>query len=167
MAARVPHMRVILYQGAVLVLCIAVCFAAAAIGAAFTNPNVPGWYANLDKPAWTPPNRVFGPVWSFLYLLMGISAWQVWRRTGLRAAAVPLALFGIQLLLNAAWSGLFFGLRSPGAALIDILLLWCAILATMVAFRRRSALAGWLMLPYLAWVSFAVALNVAIWNLNR
>ena len=80
---------------------------------------------------------------------------------------VPLALFGIQLVLNAAWSGLFFGLRSPGAALIEIVLLWCAILATMIAFWRRSAPAGWLMLPYLAWVSFAVALNLAIWNLNR
>jgi len=80
---------------------------------------------------------------------------------------VPLALFGIQLVLHAAWSGRFFGLRSPGPALIDIVLLWCAILATMIAFWRRSAPAGWLMLPYLAWVSFAVALNLAIWNLNR
>ncbi|HOW72801.1 MAG TPA: tryptophan-rich sensory protein [Phycisphaerae bacterium] len=159
-------MRIILYQGAVLVLCVVVCFAAAAIGAAVTGPSVPGWYASLNKPSWTPPSWVFGPVWSLLYLLMGISAWQVWRRTGLRAATVPLALFGIQLLLNAAWSGLFFGLRSPGAALLDIVLLWCAILGTVIAFWRRSAPAGWLMLPYLAWVSFAVALNLAIWNLN-
>jgi tryptophan-rich sensory protein len=110
---------------------------------------------------------VFGPVWSLLYLLMGISAWQVWRKTGFRAAAVPLGWFGVQLVLNAAWSGLFFGLQSPGAALIEIVLLWGAILATTIAFWRRSALAGWLMLPYLAWVSFAVALNLAIWNLNR
>ena len=80
---------------------------------------------------------------------------------------MPLVLFGIQLLLNAVWSGLFFGLRSPGAALIDIVLLWCAILATVIAFWRHSALAGWLMLPYQAWVSFAVALNLAIWDLNR
>jgi len=154
-------------QSAALVLCVGVCFAAAAMGAAFTSPNVPGWYANLNKPSWTPPSWVFGPVWSLLYLLMGVSAWQVWRRTGLRAALVPLALFGIQLVLNAAWSGLFFGLRSPGVALIDIVLLWCAILVTMIAFWRRSTPAGWLMLPYLAWVSFAVALNLAIWNLNR
>lgn len=160
-------MKGIFRQSAALVLCGGVCFAAAAIGAAFTSPNVPGWYANLNKPSWTPPSWVFGPVWSLLYLLMGISAWQVWRRTGLRAAIVPLVLFGIQLLLNAAWSGLFFGLRSPGAALIDIVLLWCAILATVITFWRRSAPAGWLMLPYLAWVSFAVALNLAIWNLNR
>jgi len=160
-------MRCILYQGAVLVMLVVVCFAVAASGAAFTSPNVHSWYQNLDKPSWTPPSWVFGPVWSFLYLLMGISAWQVWRSTGLRAAVLPLALFGIQLLLNAAWSVLFFGLRSPGAALIDIVLLWCAILATVIAFWRHSAPAGWLMLPYLAWVSFAVALNLAIWNLNR
>jgi benzodiazapine receptor len=157
----------IFHQSAALVLCVGVCFAAAAVGAMFTSPNVPGWYANLDKPSWTPPSWVFGPVWSLLYLLMGISLWQVWRKTGFRAAAMPLTLFGIQLVLNMAWSGLFFGLRSPGAALVEIVLLWCAILATMIAFRRRSALAGWLMLPYLAWVSFAAALNLAIWNLNR
>ena len=160
-------MKGIFRQSAALVLCVGVCFAAAAVGARFTSPNVPGWYANLAKPSWTPPSWVFGPVWSVLYLLMAISAWQVWRRTGLRTAMVPLALFGIQLVLNVAWSGLFFGLRRPGAALIEIVLLWVAILATMIAFRQRSALAGWLMLPYLAWVSFAVALNLAIWNLNR
>ena len=160
-------MKGILQQGATLVLCVGSCFAAAAVGAMFTNPNVPGWYANLAKPSWTPPGWVFGPVWSLLYLLMGISAWQVWRKTGFRAAAMPLGWFGVQLVLNAAWSGLFFGLRSPGAALIEIVLLWGAILATTIAFWRRSALAGWLMLPYLAWVSFAVALNLAIWNLNR
>ena len=160
-------MKGILSQIAALVLSVVVCFAAAAVGAAFTSPNVPGWYASLDKPSWTPPSWVFGPVWSLLYLLMGISAWQVWRKVESRAAVVPLVLFGIQLLLNVAWSGLFFGLRNPGAALIDIVLLWGAILATVIVFWRRSALAGWLMLPYLAWVSFAVALNLAIWNLNR
>jgi len=157
----------IFHQSAALVLCVGVCFAAAAVGAMFTSPNVPGWYANLDKPSWTPPSWVFGPVWSLLYLLMGISLWQVWRKTGFRAAAMPLTLFGIQLVLNMAWSGLFFGLRSPAAALVEIVLLWCAILATMTAFRQRSAPAGWLMLPYLAWVSFAAALNLAIWYLNQ
>ena len=160
-------MKGIFHQSAALVLCVGVCFAAAAVGAMFTSPNVPGWYANLDKPSWTPPSWVFGPVWSLLYLLMGISLWQVWRKTGFRAAAMPLTLFGIQLVLNMAWSGLFFGLRNPAAALVEIVLLWCAILATMTAFRQRSAPAGWLMLPYLAWVSFAAALNLAIWNLNR
>jgi translocator protein len=160
-------MKGILHQSVALGLCIAACFAAAAVGALFTNPNVPGWYAKLDKPSWTPPSWLFGPVWSLLYLLMGISAWQLWRKTGSRAAVVPLVLFGIQLVLNMAWSGLFFGLRSPGAALIEIVFLWCAILVTTIAFWRRSAPAGWLMLPYLAWVSFAAALNLAMWNLNR
>lgn len=160
-------MKGIFHQSAALVVCVGVCFAAAAVGALFTSPNVPGWYANLDKPSWTPPSWVFGPVWSFLYLLMGISAWQVWRSAGSRPAVVPLVLFGIQLVLNMVWSGLFFGLRSPGAALIDIVLLWWAILATTIAFWGRSVPAGWLMLPYLAWVSFAAALNLAIWYLNR
>jgi tryptophan-rich sensory protein len=160
-------MKGILHQSAVLVLCVGGCFAAAAVGALFTNPNVPGWYANLDKPSWTPPSWVFGPVWSLLYLLMGVSAWQVWRKAGSRSAAVPLVLFGIQLVFNMAWSGLFFGLRRPGVALVGIVFLWFAILATTIAFWRRSAPAGWLMLPYLVWVSFAAALNVAIWNLNR
>jgi translocator protein len=160
-------MKGVLHQSAVLGLCIGVCFAAAAVGALFTTSEVPGWYADLDKPPWTPPSWVFGPVWSFLYLLMGVSAWLVWRRTGSRPVRVPLVLFGIQLVLNMAWSGLFFGLRSPGAALIEIVFLWWAILATTIAFWRCSALAGSLMLPYLAWVSFAAALNLAIWNLNR
>jgi benzodiazapine receptor len=160
-------MKGILHQSAALVLCVGVCFAAAAVGAMLTNPSVPGWYASLTKPSWNPPSWVFGPVWSLLYLLMGVSAWLVWLKAGFRAARVPLALFGVQLVLNMAWSALFFGLRSPGAALIEIVLLWGAILATMIAFWRRSAPAGWLMLPYLAWVTFAVALNLAIWNLNR
>ena len=160
-------MKGIFHQGAALILCVGVCFAAAAVGAMLTNPNVSGWYADLHKPPWTPPSWVFGPVWSLLYLLMGISAWQVWRKCGSRPAAVPLVLFGIQLVLNMAWSGLFFGLRSPGAAFVEIVLLWCAILATMITFWRRAAPAGWLMLPYLAWVSFAAALNLAIWYLNQ
>lgn len=160
-------MNSILHQSIALALCLGVCFAAAAVGALFTSPNVPGWYADLDKPSWTPPSWVFGPVWSLLYLLMGISAWQVWRKAGFRLAAVPLVLFIIQLVLNMVWSGLFFGLRSPGFALIEIVCLWCAILATTIAFWRRSVAAGWLMLAYLAWVSFAAALNLGMWNLNR
>jgi tryptophan-rich sensory protein len=155
------------YQSTVLVMCVGVCFASAAVGALLTSPNVPEWYENLNKPSWTPPSWVFGPIWSFLYLLMGISAWQVWRKVGFRLAVVPLVLFGVQLILNMLWSGLFFGLRSPGVALIEIVFLWCAILATTIAFYRRSVAAGWLMLPYLAWVSFALALNLAIWSLNR
>lgn len=160
-------MKRILHQSAILVLCVGVCCTVMAVAAIFTNHNVLGWYTSLDKPSWTPPSWVFGPAWSLLYLLMGISVWQVWREVGARSAMVPLILFGIQLVLNIAWPGLFFGLRSPGVALIEIVLLWCAILATIIAFWRRSAPAGWLMLPYLAWVSFAAVLNLTIWSLNR
>jgi tryptophan-rich sensory protein len=150
-----------------LVVCIGASFAAAAIGSLFTSPAIPGWYASIVKPSWTPPGWLFGPVWSALYLMMGIAAWLVWRKAGFYAAALPLALFGLQLLLNALWSILFFGLGSPGAALLEIVVLWGAILATMLAFFRHCAPAGWLLLPYLAWVTFAAALNAAIWHLNR
>jgi tryptophan-rich sensory protein len=101
-----------------------------------------------------------------LYFTMAVAAWLVWRQAGLAGAAMPMALFGIQLLLNALWSWLFFGLHSPGAAAVDIVVLWMAIVATTVAFWRRSAFAGILFVPYLAWVSFAIALNLAIWRLN-
>jgi benzodiazapine receptor len=150
-----------------LVFFIAVCFSAAAVGSFFTAPRIDNWYAALAKPFWTPPDWIFGPVWSLLYLLMATAAWQVWRSVDLRSAAIPFVFFGIQLFLNAAWSVLFFGLKSPGLALIEIILLWGAILATWDAFRRRSVLAGWLMAPYLAWISFAVMLNLEFWNLNH
>lgn len=149
-----------------LVVFVAICFAASAVGGLVTRPEIPNWYAGLAKPSWTPPGWVFGPVWSVLYLAMAIAAWLVWRQGGLRHARGPLALFAAQLLLNVAWSWLFFGLHSPGAALIDIGLLWVAIAATTIAFWRRSALAGILFVPYLAWVGFAAALNLAIWRLN-
>lgn len=148
------------------VIWVALSFAAAAIGGMFTARSVGSWYVVLQKPAWTPPAGVFGPVWTVLYLLMGTAAWLVWRRQGWAGAALPLTLFLVQLLLNAAWSGLFFGLRNPGLALIEIVLLWGAILATTVAFARISPLAAGLMTPYLLWVTFAAVLNGAIWRLN-
>ncbi len=141
----------------------AVCFGAAGIGGLATAPNIPTWYAGLVKPAWTPPGWIFGPVWSFLYLSMAVAAWLVWRRGN---ALVPLTLFAIQLAFNAAWSWLFFGLHSPCAALIDVVLLWVAISATLLVFWFRSTIAGLLFVPYLAWVSFAAVLNFAIWRLN-
>jgi translocator protein len=147
-----------------LVVLLILCSTVAGLGGLATTPNIANWYANLAKPAWTPPDWVFGPVWSILYLSMAVAAWLVWRQGN---ATVPMTLFGIQLAANAAWSWLFFGLHSPGAALIDIVLLWAAIAATTIAFWRRSRLAGILFLPYLAWVSFAVALNCAIWRWNR
>jgi tryptophan-rich sensory protein len=147
----------------VLAILIALCFGIAGLGGLATNPNIPNWYAGLAKPSWTPPGWIFGPVWSLLYLCMAIAAWLVWRRGN---AKVPMVLFGVQLTLNAAWSWLFFGLHSPFAAFVDVVLLWLAIAATTVVFWRRSTPAGLLFLPYLAWVSFASVLNFAIWRLN-
>ena len=153
-------------QLAGLLICIAVCFAAAGLGGLVTTPNIPDWYAQLAKPDWTPPGEVFGPVWGCLYLMMAISVWLVWRQNGLAAARWPIGLFALQLALNSVWSVLFFGLHSPGAAFLDIVLLWVAILACTVTFWYRSRWASVLLFPYLAWVSFAAALNFAIWRMN-
>ena len=142
------------------------CFAAAMIGGAVTTPKIDNWYATLAKPSWNPPNWVFGPVWSALYLSMAIAAWLVWRQAGISGAKLPLALFAIQLALNVLWSCLFFGLESPGLAFFELLLLWAAIAATMVTFWQRSMIAGILFLPYLTWVTFAGVLNFTVWRLN-
>ena len=149
-----------------LALSIAVCFGAAAVGSSMTRPAIAGWYAALDKPSWTPPNAVFGPVWSVLYLMMAVAAWLVWRRAAAVSVAFPLAFFGLQLAANVAWSALFFGLKVPGLAFADIVVLWCLIAATIITFWRIIPLAGVLMLPYLAWVTFASALNLAMWRMN-
>ena len=145
---------------------IGACFAAAGVGSSLTTPALDNWYAALAKPAWTPPNWVFGPVWSSLYFTMAIAAWLVWRRRNNQGARLALALFVLQLALNVVWSGLFFALRNPQAAFIEIVVLWGAILLTLVTFWRISRLAGWLLTPYLSWVTFAVSLNFAIWRLN-
>lgn len=155
-----------LSQWLILALSVLICLGTAGLGAAWTNLSVGDWYAALNKPSWNPPNWVFGPVWTALYIGMAVAAWLVWRKNGLAAAWLPLLLFGVQLFLNAAWSALFFGMRSPGIAFADIVLLWIAILATIVAFGRISSLAATLLVPYLAWVSFATALNWSIWRLN-
>jgi tryptophan-rich sensory protein len=139
------------------------CFAAAAPGGFF----MPGeWYASLRKPSWNPPGWVFGPVWSVLYVMMAASAWLVWKRGGFMAQRRPLTLFLVQLALNAAWTPLFFGLRLPGLACGEIVMLWVAITATLVAFRPVSRPAAWLLAPYLMWVSFAGVLNFTLWRLN-
>jgi benzodiazapine receptor len=143
----------------------AAAFATAGIGGVVTARSLDGWYRRLDKPPWTPPGQVFGPVWSLLYGAQAVAAWLVWRSDGERAPA--LELYGAQLALNLGWTLLFFGLRRPGWAVLEIAVLWVAIAATIAAFRRRSRAAAWLLLPYLAWVSFALALNVAIWRRNR
>jgi benzodiazapine receptor len=139
------------------------CFSAAALGGFF----MPGeWYAQLQKPSWNPPSWIFGPAWTALYIMMAIAAWLVWRRGGFATQRLALGVFLLQLLLNALWSPLFFGLRNPALAFVDIVLLWFALLATLLVFWRRSRVAGALLIPYLAWVSFASALNFALWRLN-
>ncbi|SFJ98037.1 TspO/MBR family protein [Methylocapsa palsarum] len=141
----------------------AACFGAASSGALFR----PGkWYANIRKPWWTPPDWLFGPVWSILYVMIAISGWLVWRRAGLAGAAAPLAIYGAQLLLNAGWSGLFFGLRRLDLAFAEIVVLWLSIAATIVAFDGVDHRAALLLAPYFVWVSFASALNFALWRLN-
>jgi translocator protein len=149
-----------------LAIFVAICFAAAGVGSLFTTPVIPEWYARLRKPPWTPPNWVFGPVWSALYLAMAVAAWLVWRKKGLAGAAIPMTLFFVQLVLNVGWSFLFFGLQRPGLAFAEIILLWLAILATLIAFWHVALVAGLLLLPYLLWVTFAAALNFAIWRMN-
>ena len=127
-----------------------------------TVPNIPGWYAGLHKPGFNPPNGVFAPVWTILYLLMAIAAWRVWRKAGLR----PLGLYALQLVLNGAWSFVFFGAHAIGAALAEIVLLLALVLATMRSFWGKDRIAGLLFLPYAGWVLFAGVLNAAIWRLN-
>jgi translocator protein len=142
-----------------------VTFVAAAIGGAATV-NAGLFYKQLARPEWAPPSWVFGPVWTVLYIVIGIAAWLVWRVDGFRAARGALSLFLAQLALNALWSWLFFGWHRGALAFADILLLWVLIIATLIAFWRVRALAGWLLVPYLLWVSFASALNYAVWQLN-
>jgi translocator protein len=149
-----------------LLVFLVIVVAASAIGSVFTSLGQPEWYDTLRKPEWTPPGWLFGPVWTALYLAMAIAAWRVWTRTGWAGLRRPLGIFFAQLVLNVAWSGIFFGLRMPGLAFFEIVLLAVAIAATLVAFGRVSRLAGWLMVPYLLWVLFAAALNLSIWQLN-
>jgi tryptophan-rich sensory protein len=149
-----------------LVVFLVLCFAAAGIGGAVTTPKIATWYAALTKPSWTPPNWIFGPVWSALYFCMAIAAWLVWRQGGVSNATLPLTLFGFQLVLNVYWSCIFFGQENPCLAFVEVLLLWLAIAATMIEFWQRSRIAGILFVPYLVWVSFASVLNFTIWRLN-
>lgn len=126
------------------------------------------WYPSLVRPSFAPPSWVFGPVWTALYLMMGLAAWLVWRKAGSDPAGrIALGLFALQLVLNGLWSLLFFGLRAPGVALVEIVVLWVAIAATLRGFWRIDAAAGRLLVPYLAWVTFATALNAGFWWLNR
>lgn len=142
-----------------------VSFIAAGIGAA-ASIQAASFYAQLNQPAWAPPASVFGPVWSVLYLLMGVAAWLVWRQRDIHATRMALTLFVLQLALNALWSWLFFGWHLGGPAFAEVLLLWGFIAWTLAAFWRQSAVAGALLVPYILWVTFAAALNYTIWQLN-
>ena len=149
------------------IVAIVVCQLAGVVGSVFTTPSIPTWYAALQKPGFTPPNWIFGPVWTTLFVLMGIAAFIVWNKgldkEGVKAALV---LFIIQLLLNMLWSFLFFTLHSPLYAFVEIIILWLAILLTMVKFFPISRAAGYLLLPYILWVSFAAVLNFTLFRLN-
>jgi tryptophan-rich sensory protein len=145
---------------------VALCFAVAAAGAAATATSVGTWYAGLAKPAFNPPDRVFGPVWTVLYLMIAVAGWRVWLRRGESGARPALAAWAVQLALNLAWSLLFFGGRVIGAALVEIVILLAAILVTTGLFWRIDRLAGSLFVPYAAWVGFATVLNAALWRLN-
>ena len=150
-----------------LAICIVLCESAGIVGSLATFSAIPTWYAALAKPAFAPPNWLFGPVWTILYASMGIALYLVWQK-GLEKPEVKkaAAFFGVQLVLNVLWSLLFFGLHNPGLALVDIALLAVMIVATAVQFKKVSATAALLLLPYLAWVVFAAALNFGIWRLN-
>lgn len=141
-----------------------IVFGIAALGGFLTNLSVATWYPSLDKPSLTPTGAKIGTVWTVLYAVMGIAAWIVWRSGSHRQ--LPLTVYAVQLGLNVGWSALFFGLRSPGLALLEIGVLWIAILATSVTFWKVSKLAGTLMTPYLLWVTFAGVLNALIWKMN-
>lgn len=140
-------------------------FAASAVGAA-ASIQAQSFYGQLVQPAWAPPPWVFGPVWTVLFALMAIAAWLVWRNGGLRSQSLALSLFLVQLVPNALWSWLFFAWRDGALAFADIILLWALILATLLSFWRVRPLAGVILVPYLLWVSFAAALNHALWQLN-
>jgi tryptophan-rich sensory protein len=150
-----------------LIIAIMISEFAGIIGSVFTTPSIPGWYSGIIKPDFNPPEWVFGPVWTTLFALMGIAAFLVWKK-GLdrRDVKIALGIFMGQLVLNTLWSIIFFGFKSPGVAFVEIIFLWLAILATIIAFAKISKPAAWLLVPYILWVSFAAYLNYSIYALN-
>jgi tryptophan-rich sensory protein len=148
-----------------LAISILIPFVASAIGSLFTASSVSTWYVGLQKPVFNPPSWVFGPVWTLLYLLMGIALYLVWAERA-KNKKPAFVLFGIQISLNALWSVLFFGLQNPLLAFVEIIFLWVSIVATTALFYRISKPAAYLMIPYILWVSFAAVLNFAIFYLN-
>ena len=145
---------------------LALCFAVAAAGGAVTATSVHGWYQALAKPPFNPPDWLFAPVWSVLYVLIALAGWRLWRRRAMVGGHAALRWWGLQLGFNLSWSFVFFGARLPGAALADIVLLIGAIGITILLAERVDRPAAWLLAPYAAWVAFAALLNAAIWYLN-
>lgn len=149
-----------------LILAILLCEGVGILGSFFTISAIPTWYATLNKPSFSPPNFLFGPVWTMLYALMGFSLYLVWT-SKVKSKQMALKYFWAQLGLNALWSIIFFGFKKPGLAFVEIIALWIAIWLTIKSFRRSSRAASYLLYPYLAWVSFASILNLSVWVLNR
>ena len=149
-----------------LIICIAIPLVAGAISGIATTSSVPTWYAGLNKPVFNPPNYLFGPVWTVLYILMGISLYMIWRAPAGDARNMALIIFGVQLLLNFAWSFIFFYFKQIPLAFIEILLVWIGVLIMILMFYRINKTAAYLQIPYLLWVSFASVLNGAVWRLN-
>ena len=149
-----------------LVLLLGLCLGIGMLGSSLVETSIGTWYADLIKPTFTPPNEVFGPVWTVLYVLMAVAAWRVWRGAEWENARGPLTLFALQLALNLGWSVVFFGLQKIGAAVATIIVLDVAVLVTLLAFRTIDRTAALLLMPYLGWMLYATVLNVATWRLN-
>ena len=132
----------------------------------YTRPEIEGWYRLLNRPEWNPPNWLFAPVWTSLYILMGVACYLIWIKAPSAQRRAALLLYFAQLALNFTWSFLFFRMHQPGLAFVEIILLWLCILLTIFAFARLSRLAAWLLVPYISWVSFAAILNYTIWQMN-
>jgi len=152
-----------------IIVAVAICLAIGYFSGTVTRSAILDWYPTLEKPSFNPPNWIFAPVWTALYIMMGVAAGLVWNRIKYETEAVKKALvfFIIQLILNAMWSYLFFGLRNPMLAGLEIIVLWLMIYETYIQFTKINKIAGYLFIPYLAWVSFAAVLNASIWWLNR
>jgi benzodiazapine receptor len=157
--------RPVATQVVALVIAVACTFLAAAAGS-IASVSAGSFYAQLARPAWAPPGWLFGPAWSVLYTLMAVAVWLVWRAVGFPRATLAVCLYAVQLAANALWSWLFFAWRLGAAAFIEVIVLWALILATTLVFRRISRMAAWLLVPYLAWVTFAAALTLDTWLRN-